>query len=430
MVNGVVLDDKGQPIIGAWVSGFFKVNSFRKFGAESDETGKFSLSMPPGTTSLIIEANLGEMSSEKGKEYEVDPLVKVVIKKEADINESDSDINESDSDESDRISGKVVDINDKPIEGVKVICLNDGSDRFEVKTNLEGKYVFEKRSLGRQNLFFSKDGYGTNRRYRSKANEHLKLESVVLPIADASLSGKLVDESGKPVIGARVVARGTQQPNGPSSSGGLYPEGFDAMTDHQGKFILDGLVKGWLDVHILKKTVKGQNQSRFRLETGTNSILTLNRSNVKVGRSEEVNLVGKMAPQLIAEHWLNTEKVYPAVSSKVRLIQFVGTDRPFIYYSNFVETMEKLRKEFPEEELEIILVHGIWPKLEVEEIIAEDYPNLTLPVAIESRENAMSDAFGVNSWLTVVIDNQGKVVLQNRGRLKELRETLKELLDK
>ena len=417
-VNGVVLDEDGAPVTGAEVVGFFDVSILSEDKVMSGESGKFSFSVPPGTTALKIEANLGEMTSEKGKEYEIDSLVKVLIRKEAD------------SDYSAEMSGKVIDVQGKPLEGVTVLTF-DGVNKKTVKTDSEGVYVFEKIHPKQQSLFYSKEGYGVNDRHEiPKAQKRSELDPVILPIADASLTGKLIDEFGNPVEGARLVASGENQPRGSALSGATDIVEFDTVTDKEGKFKLDGLIKGWLDVGVAKKTLEGSNYTRVRLKTGTDSILTLNKSNVKVGRLEEVNLVGKMAPQLIAEHWLNTEKVYPAVSSKARLIQFVGTNRPFIYYSNFVATMEKLRKEFPEEELEIILVHGMWPKLEVEEIIVEDYPKLTLPVAIESRENAMSDAFGVNSWLTVVIDNQGKVVWQNSGSRKKLRELLKRLLSK
>lgn len=95
-----------------------------------------------------------------------------------------------------------------------------------------------------------------------------------------------------------------------------------------------------------------------------------------------------------------------------------------------IEALEKFRKEIPEADLEIILVHGNWPKQEVKEILEKDFPDLKIPLVIEPEEGAMSEAFAIGHWLTVVIDQTGKVVFQDTSNLAGAKKQVRKLLGK
>jgi hypothetical protein len=143
-----------------------------------------------------------------------------------------------------------------------------------------------------------------------------------------------------------------------------------------------------------------------------------------------VNHVGKPAPPLVGEHWYHTDPLGAESEGKVRLISFVGIDRPLIFHGNTVKALEKFRKEIPGNDLEIILVHGNWPKEEVEEILEKEFPDLRLPLVIEPAEGSMSEKFGVNHWLTVVVDQTGKVVFQDLSNWGEAQKQVRLLLGK
>lgn len=141
-----------------------------------------------------------------------------------------------------------------------------------------------------------------------------------------------------------------------------------------------------------------------------------------------VDFIGKPAPPLRVDHWYHAENPDSDHKGKIRMIRFVGKDRSLIYFSDTVELMQKNQDEFAGQGVEFLLVHGFWPKEEVEEILAAEHPNRTVPLAIESEEGAMSDAFRVRHSLTVVIDREGKVVLQNKNG-KGSKAAVQKLLD-
>ena len=147
-------------------------------------------------------------------------------------------------------------------------------------------------------------------------------------------------------------------------------------------------------------------------------------------RTKLRNYVGKKAPPLKAQHWFNSAALPEESPGKIRLIKFVGMDRSLIFFSNILPSLQKLRKEHPEEELEIIVVHGAWPKEEVTEILAQKYPDFKLPLAIEPKKNPMSKSLGVEFWQTVVIDQEGKVVFQSKGDWKQAKQKVRQLLGK
>ena len=141
---------------------------------------------------------------------------------------------------------------------------------------------------------------------------------------------------------------------------------------------------------------KSQKFLQLRLRTGADEKAIVFKANHRGLRQRQpINHVGKPAPPLVGETWYHTDPLDAESKGKVRLISFVGIDRPLIFHGNMVEALEKFRKEIPVEELEIILIHGNWPKEEVEEILKNQFPDLKLPLVIEPEVGSMSEKFGV-----------------------------------
>ena len=189
-------------------------------------------------------------------------------------------------------------------------------------------------------------------------------------------------------------------------------------------------MKGWLSVNATKRS-QGEVvfQAQVRVNTGGGDIVVKPSDRPAAWKREAlIDLVGKPAPPLKAQSWFHTDGLPESQPGKVRLISIVGLDRSLTYSSNVLPLLQKFRDEIPEQKLEIIVVHGAWPREEIAEILAKDYPDFKLPIAIEPEEGAMSTAFGAQYWLTVVIDQEGKVVFQNRGEWGNAKKKVRELL--
>lgn len=389
-IRGVVVNASGEPVAGASVNCLKPLDRMsHPINVVSDHAGKFSINLPDGSESAQLMAYLDDSVTENGMMFPVKDEARLELRENGFAS----------------ASGRVVDAEGKPIEGVLVT--NSGEQikglYSKLTTDVEGRFE-EKRLLpGKQIGFYgSKDGYGRNSSSASfAAGQSVELEPIILPRADATVSGRVVDSKGNPVEGVQVKA-----------SGYLQPREIEVSTNAEGRFMLQGVVEGWLDLEARNRNYF----TKVRAKTGGGEALIKLRNQPWKWKPEElVDQVGKPAPPLLAKSWFHTDPLPEHQPGKVRLIQFVGLDRPLIFFSNTLPPLQKLREELPEPELEIIVVHGAWPKEEVAEILAKDYPDFKIPLAIEPEEGAMSKAFGVQHWLTVVIDQKGKVAFQSRG---------------
>lgn len=409
-IHGVVVNPSGEPVAGASVSCHRPLDRMSDpIKVVSDKAGKFSIVLPAGTESAELMAEFDAMVTQTDVKYPINVEARLELK----ANEFAS------------ATGRVVDEAGKPIAGAYVWCAAKtlNGEPIRLTTDAEGRYETKRLLPAKQIIFYgSKDGYGENSSFSAfKAGQAVDLEPIVLPKADASVAGRVVDSAGNSVAGASVEASGYLQPR----------DGVKTVADSDGKFILRGLVKGWLDVKAsrIQKQIPFETEKRVR--TGSEDIVIALPDKPSIWKMEAlVDHVGKPAPPLRAQDWFHTAPLPEHQPGKVRLIKFVGLDRSLIYFSNTLPPLQKLREELPEPELEIIVVHGAWPKQEVAEILAKDYPDFKIPLAIEPEVGAMSDAFGAQHWLTVVIDKNGKVAFQNRGKWSEARKKVRELLGK
>lgn len=404
-IRGIVVNAAGNPVAGAQVTCYDPPDRMsHPMNTESDEEGRFSFIFPAGTKDAGIFAEFEGKISKPGVNFPVASEAKVVVGETQWA----------------RVRGRVVDVSDQPIEGARVSWssrLRIEKQSYEAMTDTEG--YFESKMLPENYLITfwgTKNGFGSSVSQASfKENETVELEPIKLFPANASLRGTLVTVEGKPIAGARISASGYQQPND-----------LEVTTDEAGRFAIDGMVDGWVNV----KVRKSQNILQLRLRTGADEkAIVFKANNPALGQRKPINHVGKPAPPLIGKIWYHTDPLDAESKGKVRLISFVGIDRPLIFHDNTIKALEKFRKEIPVEELEIILVHGNWPREEVDEILKNQFPDLKLPLVIEPEVGSMSEKFGVNSWLTVVIDQTGKVVFQDASNWGEAKKQVRLLLE-
>lgn len=277
-IRGIVVDKTGNPISGAQVTCFDPPDRMsHPMKTESDDQGRFSFILPAGTENAGIFAEFKEEISKLGLKFALGEEARVVIGETQWA----------------RVSGRVLDAEDRPIEGVIVAW--SGRYRIEsipyrVTTDSEGK--FESKILPGDNLITfwgSKEGYGTDVSQASfKEGETVELAPITLNPTNAELGGVLVDLEGKPVANAQISASGyLQSENIPNVS-----------TDDFGKFVLTGLVDGWLDVQIQKS----DKLLPLRLRTGNDSqTIVFRDKHHKLVQREPINFIGKPAPPLVGE---------------------------------------------------------------------------------------------------------------------------------
>lgn len=404
-VSGIVVDELGKPVQGADVFCLKPLDRMSDpLEAKSDDQGRFTFMLPAGTTNAEIIATFKESLSETQKEFPVGEEARLVMKAISFASVTGRVVDDG----GDAIKGAVVGWYGKQIKGIKYQAISDDDGRFEFDKVLPGKSI---------SFNASKKGFGTGLRQATlKAGDKVNLDDIVLAIADASVAGKIVDSTGKAVPLAVVRVGGYRQ-----------PEMENFITDESGKFSFEGLVEGWVDVDVFER----KRFSKARLRTGkSDNIVTLGEENQESKRQKIVDFVGKPAPSLKAEHWLNSGSLPENQLGKVRFISFVGMDRPLIFFPDELPNLQKFRDANLDKELEIILVHGAWPKEEILEILAADYPDFKLPLAIEPKKDAMSEKLGVRSWLYVVIDQKNNVVFQSMGDFAGARKKALSLLKK
>ena len=124
-----------------------------------------------------------------------------------------------------RIAGRVVDAGGEPVEGAQVQAWLSGVDRGCAvylqtgcpgpadhrmgHTDADGRFVFESLEPGWYEVILQDDGYRVERRL-GEAGKSAGEIAFVLPKRLAPLEGRVVDETGAPVAGARVSVSGVR----------------------------------------------------------------------------------------------------------------------------------------------------------------------------------------------------------------------------
>lgn len=146
------------------------------------------------------------------------------------------------------IQGYVVNANGKGISDARIRIMLQASNwgaslrRGTTETDSEGLFVFRGMPVdNRYSVNAVADGYGEmdiDVQTTDLEATQLDLESITLPAATMSITGRVVDEQGDPVVNAQVESSGEGQAD------------VDTKTDAEGHFTLDGICAGQVFLRI------------------------------------------------------------------------------------------------------------------------------------------------------------------------------------
>jgi hypothetical protein len=192
-------------------------------------------------------------------------------------------------------TGKVVDVEGRAIEGAGIdLSFWSGGTGVTVNektaTDAEGRYEI---SAAPRDCEFttraSKEGYGdkfSERLFSSPTTgNRMEVEPLVLRLADRSVSGVVVDEQDRPVSKASVSCYGPDQP------------WRHVMADDQGRFTVEGICVGPIEVHANIRDLSGS----IRTQAGEQDVkVVLNPSGRDGSASKSVSLLGRQLPDMKA----------------------------------------------------------------------------------------------------------------------------------
>ena len=191
-------------------------------------------------------------------------------------------------------AGKVVDSNGKGIPGSQVRVMlrvsNWGSplSRELVRADENGNYEIQAIPQGHKyNVSASAKGYGekdVEAHADNAVDNRLSIETITLPLANLSVSGKIVDTEGNPVPDVRVSGSGDDQPRP------------NTLTNEQGNFTLDGLCEGTVYIRADVNRDGKRLSARVNTDAGATGISII----VREGPPVSYYIAAKTYEQIIA----------------------------------------------------------------------------------------------------------------------------------
>lgn len=197
------------------------------------------------------------------------------------------------------VVGRIADPNGKGIAGARVNPMlrmsTWGSPLSRDQTQTDSNGNFEIRAVPpahRYSIHFSANGYGSKQNETVETNadatRRLDIGIVTLPVANLSVSGRVVDLQDQPVANATIRVSGY---------GDGQPDNLSAQTDAQGRFTLQGVCQGRVNIRA------EVNQGNRRLSA--NALTDGGSADIKIvlreGSSHTVQRVGgKSYDQIVA----------------------------------------------------------------------------------------------------------------------------------
>lgn len=271
IIRGIVVNELGNPVAGANLA-CSEENAIRAGGNVkiSDKEGRFSIYLPIGVQSAKIAAEYEGMISDPLKDFQAGQEARLVIKPNSLAS----------------ASGRVTYADGKALVGARVSWRKRRSDKGgsgaitaasfsslseETKTDRNGEFEAIKVLPGEGIIFeVTKAGWsGVRIPHTLEAGESADLGRFELAPADSFVSGKVVDFSGKPCPGAKVVV-----------INGITDVPSACITDKDGKFRIDQLANGWVDLvatgqepNVIRNFPKKYLQGEKRVVSGSDDVV-------------------------------------------------------------------------------------------------------------------------------------------------------------
>ncbi len=424
-VSGRVVDSHEQPVAGAEIFVCTPGEWMFVRPQKADAQGNFRLrvpevrmwegrSKPPGPVSVRLfgrtEAGLVTVAGLDAKGSAQNLVLKLVDHALA------------------RAGGQVGDTEGHAMENVPVrayVSLGDlpGCNRV-VRTDAQGRFTFEGLWPGVEYSFHT-EGQGYTREGISQVTltpgEERRLPDWQMASARLSLAGKVVDASGKPVVGATLSPLAQRVQND------------GATSDANGNFRLDGLAVEWMWLNV---NYSMPTATMVRVKAGDQQVLVElpkpreGSSHNEDNRSEHFEaMIGKPAPAVQAAIWINAPTL-PAEQwrGKVVMVDFWAvTCGPCI---GALPEEQKFWEENQARDLVMIGLHNTGPALEVQEFLQKRGLKLTFPLAMDGKHGATASAYSVEALPTyAVVDRDGNIAYLGH-EWKQAREKAVDLLER
>ncbi len=323
------------------------------------------------------------------------------------------------------ITGLVVDPDGKPITGARInvnLQVSDWGSPIgkSVKTNAKGRYKANALPPGyKYTIHASRAGYGDDSvtvELDEVGKAPMKAENIVLAVANLSISGTVVDESGKPVAGAIIYLYGNGQPHR------------QGTTDAAGKFTIKKICKGKVHLHA---STRGPNSLSGDTQTdagATDVKLVLRKQRGRARPAVPTLLLGKPLPKLKE---FGIELPDDATKGKAILVCFWDMQqRPS---RRAIRILAAKGKELAKKGVVVLPVHA--SAMEAEKLKAwleknkVPFPAGCVPVGEKkTREILLKWGVGGLPWLILTDD---KHIVRTEGfQVTELGAKMKEILAK
>jgi protocatechuate 3,4-dioxygenase beta subunit len=223
------------------------------------------------------------------------------------------------------VTGRITDANENGVPAARVrlsFHADNASSIFdEVLADGEGRYridaVVPQRDGFHYRLEVSAAGYGPveHRRVsiRGEPGDTVELPDVELMAANASLTGRVIDQQGRPVSGAPVFVGGTMQFDQPDKT---------VSTDAQGRFAVSRICPGPLKLQANFPSSPGGKGETYAYGGNRDVKVVLGKDLTHVG---DASLVGKKLPDLTR---FEAEGLAKPVSGRRTLICFFALSPP------------------------------------------------------------------------------------------------------
>ncbi len=296
------------------------------------------------------------------------------------------------------VKGTIVDSSGRPVEGANVRYSGDKQPGVHNNTKTDTHGAFQIGPLVAGSAYVS--AFQETPDFSRETDQFIDVPSneirLVMPDADGTVKGTVLDHAGKPVADAEITADLLRR---------------KTHTDAQGRFELTGLVKGWFHITATARNAHAQElECGRRVKTGSTTLQLRLPEHPSAPFSlpdQPLNLIGQTAPPLHVETWINSAPLPAKAANKVRIIDFWG-----LQCGPCLANLPKVAafwQEHQKDDLEFI-AHCGYPAEEVTEFLSK-HPDYTFPISTEGDGPSSWRDYDIRGVPTyVVIDRSGKII--------------------